>query len=306
MSLVFDSQLLEETVSLEIRRREEQGDPSLLQEYHELGDPIYESFPLEERDQQFEKLHLKFFHKLGLGEGLKKVLAEFPTINGYELRVRKALPMGEDKADLRTRGEIKSIEIKLKPALFLDSDRLARKLRHELMRVSDMLDSGFGYRNEANASSNPAEDWAIRESYSFIWDIYVDGRLAREGKETISDKEKRAEEFGFLYQGLPASQRRVAFEALWNARELTHDGILKMAKDPGQLLQWAGLGLEGKVVIPGSPCPLCLFPTHTWADLKNVEVGVLALVKEDFPAWQPWQGACERCLELYQAKVDSK
>ena len=306
MNIIFQPHLLEETVSLEIRRREEQGDLKLFEEYHELADPIYERFSIDERDQQFEKLHLKFFHKLGLGEGLEKVLAEFPTINGYEFRVRKALPAGEDKADLRTRGEIKSIEIKLKPALFLDSDRLARKLRHELMRVSDMLDSGFGYRNEGKLSSNPAEDWAIRESYSFIWDIYVDGRLAREGKETISDKEKRAEEFALHYQGLPISQRRAAFESLWNARELTHDGILRMAKDPGQLLQWAGLSLEGKVVIPGSPCPLCSFPTHSWADLEIAADSLLALVKEDFPAWQPWQGACERCLELYQAKVDSK
>lgn len=306
MNIRFQPQLLEEVVLIELRKQEEQGNFSLFEEYHELADPIYERFPIEERDQQFEKLHLKFFLRLGLGEELKKVLAEFPLLDDFDVLARRALLPGEEKADLRTTGGLKSVEIKLLPALFLDGDRLQRKLRHELMHLSDMLDGDFGYRTEGKLSSHPVEDRIIKGTYSLVWDIYVDGRLTRAGRETIGGREERAEEFDSLYQELPLSSRSAAFEALWNAEGLTHTEILGMAKDPSQLLQRAGLSADRKVTILGSPCPFCSFPTYSWADLGGVDNNVLALIKQDFPAWEAGKGACARCLELYQAKVESK
>ena len=51
---------------------------------------------------------------------------------------------------------------------------------------------------------------------------------------------------------------------------------------------------------PGSLCPLCSFPTFEWHDdPATLPAGALAMVRADFPRWDPSEGACRQCLDSY-------
>lgn len=304
MKIHYDPLLAEAVVLMEIKRREEAGDLQPLRAYRTLADPIYERIPLEAREAGFEKVHREFFLQLGFGEALPKALGEFPGLEGglEEVFIGKAVAEQEEGADLghdRTR-----IGIKVRPERFGDSQGLRRYLRDELQHLADVLDPAFGYVREERVASSPAEENLIRERYRLLWAVCIDGRFARQGKETIATKEDRLRDFETLYPGFPRPQRLVIFESLFGAERLTHAEILAMAKDPNTLLERVGEvspgGLPQSVLLPGSPCPLCRFPTYAWREA--FEEAVIGLIKSDFPNWQPQEGACERCAEVYSIR----
>ena len=269
-----------------------------------LTDPIYERIPLEAREGEFEKVHREFFLHLGFGEALPKALGEFPGLEGRveAVFIGNAVTRQEEGADLghdRTR-----IGVKVRPERFGDSQGLRTYLRHELQHLADMLDPAFGYVREERLASSPAEENLIRERYRLIWAVFIDGRFGRQGKETIATKGERFRDFETLYSRFSHPQRLVIFESLFGAERLTHAEILAMAKDPNSLLERVGevsLGeLPQRVLLPGSPCSLCRFPTYSWAEAFEEEV--IGLIKRDFPDWQPQEGACERCSEVYSVR----
>lgn len=305
MKIQYDPSLLEAVILLELKQREEAGDLHPLQKYHALTDPIYERIPLKAREAEFEKVHKEFFLQLGFGEAITKVLDEFPEFQGRagEVFVGKAVTEQEEGADIGH--DWKRIGIKVRPERFGDSQGLRGYLRHELQHLADMLDPAFGYVREERLAASPAEENLIRERYRLIWAIFIDGRCTRQGKETIAPKEERLRDFETLYPNFPHRERLVFFENLFGAERLTHAEILAMAKDPNRLPQRVGEvslgGLPQRVLLPGSPCPLCRFPTYTWVEAFQEEE-VIGLIKGDFPNWEPQDGACERCAELYSVR----
>lgn len=280
MKVGYDPYLIEDAVFVEVKRREEAGDLGLYKEYQDLADKVYESASLEEREEEFKKLHWTCFCKLGFGEAVGKVLEEFPGI--AEVTMLKAVADFEEGADLKEgRGVLWLI-----PSRFLDIPRLEVYLRHELMHLADMLSDDFGYVKER--ASPPQQ---VR--YGLQWDIYIDSRLIRMGRETVSDKEGRSREFEELYRRLPKADRGAIFENLWQRERLTHKEIWEKARDGDGLLARNG------VLLPGSSCPLCKFPFHAWTS-KLKEEDVIAAIRTDFPLWDPREGACDRCVEVYR------
>lgn len=321
MNIQYEPRLMEEVVFQEVKRREQAGDFSLFEAYHELADPIYENFSDDKREAEFEKLNNQFFLKLGFGEVIAKGIEEFPMA-GSKVEaaiVGKAITEGEEGADISK--NLRFIGIKLRPERFLTHPypegggdykllHLRRYLRHELMHVSDMLDEKFEYRRELTVAS--LIENVIRDRYKVIWDIYIDSRLLREGKETVSDRDGRYHQFQRLYRKIPPLKQRAVFDSLWQAEELTHSRILEMAKDTGKLLSFFGADLEAdetdeeelpkKDLLLGSPCPLCNFPTYAWLTDPLPEKALEA-IKKDYPDWKPEEGVCERCIEGYKVKV---
>jgi hypothetical protein len=57
--------------------------------------------------------------------------------------------------------------------------------------------------------------------------------------------------------------------------------------------------------LPGSPCPLCKFPTYNWVDDPEsiCDEMVIEAVKIDFPGWESKDGACDRCIEVYELRA---
>lgn len=307
----YDPSLLEEVVLGEIRRREEKGDIRTFQEYYTLADPIYEkrlSPPV--REVEFEKIHKKFFLDFGFEWLIKKALLEFPTLRTVEdIFIKKVARQEEQWADLSW--DRKRVGIRIHPVQFEETQGLLLYLRHEFQHITDMLDETFGHpcSEEGFPNTSPSEMALIKDRYHTIWDIYIDGRLHRQGKETILDKEHHFKRFVAFYRNVSLSELTSAFEALWGVESLTHAEILEMARDPGKVLEKGegGQKFQGKqrrALFPGSLCLLCRFPTFDWAtDLDKLPEEVIKSIKRDFPGWEPEQGACGRCIEIYKVRA---
>lgn len=317
MKIEYDPQLMQDVVLEEVERRDKGGDSSLFKDYHKLADPIYEEFSIEERDAAFDRVYKRLFLSLGFGKVMKEALKEFPVLSGKmeAVVVGKAMTKHDERADL-SQG-FKSIGLKLLVERFLDRHYLQKLLRHELMHVSDMLDRQFAYENRDKLNvSSLAEENIIRDRYKILWDVYIDSRLIRAGKETVSDRPGRYQEFEALYYKIPVKSRTAIFDELWQVATLTHSQILEMATDTGLLLQRFGALSEtgealdqellGKnTLLPGSLCPICRFPTFNWADdLDQFNTNAIKLIQEDNPNWTTENGVCEQCVEGYEARAE--
>ena len=313
MKIEFDPGLIEEVIFRELKVREEKGDFSLTNEYHSLVDPVYENFPLDERQAQFKKIEWDFFKKLGFQDVVREVFDEFAELDGKVAGgvVLKALnPFDEGSNLTKGPGEgvsRKRVALKLLAERFQDIAYLRKLIRHELMHVTDMVSESFGYRDE-RLGCNPMEESIVRERYSTFWDIFVDSRLINSGRETISDREGRYQEFESLYKKIPDEVKIVIFDVLWQDERLTHDRILELSKDVNKVMKIAeGLPIKQihkakKTLLPGAQCPLCQFRTHHWADNVDREPSLVATIQKDFPDWEPEDGVCERCLESYKVQ----
>ncbi len=312
MRFSFDPGLTEAVVLREIERREQGGDPSLFTAYHEHADRIYEFCRAEERRPEFEKLHEKFFRILGFADVIEEAFEEFPELKSKvrEVFVGSAISRNEEGADLSR--DLQIIGIKIRIERFEHLGALKGFLRRELLHVCDMLDEQFGYfPSDVLGSMSGAEQNMIRERFRLLWDIYVDSRLVRRGRGSAGWRELRLLEFAALYRKLPERLRLSIFDRLWQAERLTHAELLEMARDLNKLAEKAegcekpmlDLPEKEKMLMPGAPCPLCRFPTYAWSNELTVEI--IKLIKQDSPAWEPEQGACERCVELYSLKACS-
>lgn len=301
MEIRYTPELMEKVIMEEMRRREVQRDASLTNLYQSKVEPLYE-LDEEARAEMFAKVHAELFSKLGFDKMVRKILEEFSRVDKV-VSVFVVQAKTEEEADLvGEEGKPKLILIKLQPESFFHSVLLSKVLRHELMHVSDMLDEDFGYRMERLGNSL-VEEMTVKDKYRLLWDIYIDSRLARR-RAWQEAKELRFAEFERLYKKIPEQHRKKVFEALWSAQKMTHSELLELAKEPRKLLEKAGIALDKKtILLPGMLCPLCKFPTYNWVEeIQIVEPEIIRAIKQDFPAWEPEQGACDRCIEIYRAR----
>ena len=314
MKLEFDPSLIEEVIFGELKAREGKGDFSFTLEYHSRIDPVYENFPSEERPSQFKKIEWDFFKKIESPKIIREIFDEFPELEGKVAGgvIAKAVnPF--DEGSYLTKGMNqeagqKRIVVKLLPDRFQESSYLRKLIRHELMHASDMLSESYGYRDE-RLGGNPMEESIVKERYSTFWDIFVDGRLIRKGRETIADREIRYREFESLYKKIPDEVKTAIFDVLWQDEHLTHDKILGLAKDANEVMKISdGLTISPsfkrkKTISPGAQCPLCQFRTYHWAENIEQDAYLVDAIKKDFPRWEPEDGVCGQCVEAYKVRV---
>ena len=314
MKLEFDPSLIEEVIFGELKAREGKGDFSFTLEYHSRIDPVYENFPSEERPSQFKKIEWDFFKKIESPKIIREIFDEFPELEGKVAGgvIAKAVnPFDEGsyltKGMNQAAGQ-KRIVVKLLPDRFQESSYLRKLVRHELMHASDMLSESYGYRDE-RLGGNPMEESIVKERYSTFWDIFVDGRLIRKGRETIADREIRYREFESLYKMIPDEVKTAIFDVLWQDEHLTHDKILGLAKDANEVMKISdGLTISPsfkrkKTISPGAQCPLCQFRTYHWAENIEQDAYLVDAIKKDFPRWEPEDGVCGQCVEAYKVRV---
>lgn len=313
MKLEFDPGLIEEVIFGELKAREEKGDFSFTLEYHSCIDPVYENIPLDERPSQFKKIEWDFFKKLEIPKLIKEIFDEFPELEEKACggAIAKAANNFDEGAYL-TKGMNqesgqKKIVVKLMPDRFREIPYLRKLVRHELMHASDMLSEAYGYRDE-RLGGNPMEESIVKERYCTFWDVYVDSRLIRKGKETLSDKEGRYREFEALYKKIPDEVKIAIFDFLWQDENLTHDKILRLAKDVNEVIKISeGLPIKHilkkkKTILPGAQCPLCQFRTYHWVENIEQDAYLVNAIKKDFPGWEPEDGVCGQCIEAYKVR----
>ena len=191
-----------------------------------------------------------------------------------------------------------------------EAQELDAFLIHELMHAKDMVDPEFDYE-DSFIPGNPSVKNLITARFRLLWNVYVDSRLERLGVVSVLSKQGRFREFDNFYRKIPEKQRKGIFEGLWRTEMFTHEELLSMATDLDTLMSKYvdadELADEERdyIHLQGSPCPLCKFPTYNWVDDPEsiCDEMVIEAIQIDFPDWESKDGACDRCVEVYELRA---
>lgn len=273
--------------------------PSLqIARFHRERESLYAILDPDLRNAAFFKLHLDWFREWGLEKLISDLVKEFPLLPEKlnVLAIRKTRNKNDDGAELYV-NEVasRSAIFALRPESFEHDSALRDYVRHEFMHLSDMLDPDFGYLPALDLPGlNGAQQRLARERYRLLWDITIDGRIDAAGHTPMASREQHASSFSRGYSFWPLDRQTQTFESLWRKASPRHVEFLALIADPRGLR-------DTHLPVPGASCPLCDFPTFTWADCEGLQPEIEARVVVEFPSWLPEQGMCGRCLETYQA-----
>lgn len=298
---LYNDRLLEEVVTLHLNERLKAGDREPYETYHSMADDFYGLMSGADRLAAFQRLHLYFFARSGFKSALESAVARFPLLSRVD-RVMVGPALKNEYADLARKDSSNTLILEIRPPRFLEPEALRAFLQRELTLVSDILDPRFRYSPELPSGLNLSQENLFRDRYGFLWRTSVDARLVRSGLEKPEVRDRRRAEFGRLYSSLEAALADRTFSALWERKFLTHPELRDLAQNLSNLLKLAGIEqtVEDCGHLPGSPCPLCRFPTHHWGKSDpRLERAIAA----DFPEWKAEHGLCDRCAELYGLKI---
>lgn len=292
----YQPRLVEGAVLVAVREREEE------EEFWQRRDRIYETSDPEGREAQFLAFNTIWFERLELDRPVREALMEQPLIveNARSCVVSSARSRKDEGADLYVSPPHiggRSVGICLGPERFADPGRLLQFLRHELLHVADMLDPCFNYSPHLPLSSaGPTHEQLLKHRYRALWNAYVDGRLARCGLGRIEARAERFTEFASTFPML-GEETSEAFERFFEGSGLTHDELVSFAANPEQ-----ALGREREGPYPGERCSLCGFPTHAF-ESEPLSPALQRRIRESFPEWDPVDGLCSQCAEIYRSRL---
>lgn len=280
----LEPELVEAVITAELEQNETVGDGGLSREFHSLANPLYERVPPEERERAFDRIYMQYFERLGFLGLLSATWAEFPDLDlsARGLLVLKAKGKHEEGAVIGKDGE--SVCLRILPYRFSNRRRLIAFLRHELLHAADMLNPAWGYHLGSHSDREA-------DRYRALWCASIDSRLALRGQEPLLSRQAHSGDLDKQFGSLPEAKRAVLFDAVWKAEPLTSPEIMAITSEAEALSPRLGRR-------PGARCPLCGFPTHSWA--TGIEPAVAAVIRMDFPDWQLEDGSCGRCVERYR------
>jgi hypothetical protein len=311
MKIWFDRGLVEESVFLEVRRRESLGDARALPAYHRSVDRLYELPEGDLRDRLFGEACLEFFRDFGfeacVRDGVmrcKRVAEETPVF------VHPASPR-QACADLLVDGSERNTAIRIPPERFLDLPALERFLDRELCRVEDLLDPAFGYDPASHfGNGEPGRVERENEAFRALWDLSVLGRLFRRGRPA-ADPESAIEEVLVRLAGTvdPSIHAIRAIQAiLLGAIEADHPKHSELVERGKALVSLAAAIRDG--LAPDrrtGRCPICRFPTHDWvADPFQLPPPVRLRLRSFRQDWTEESGVCGQCALLARAQAASE
>jgi hypothetical protein len=298
----YEAQLVEEAVLLRLGEHPEERN------FRRERNPIYELADAEEREKRFRDLHAKWFVRLDLHRPILEALHEYPAIirAARYCRVSSTLGPEQETADLHDlydpsgqgQGPPTAVLLRVRPARLLDATRLRPWLNHELLHLADIVDPDFGYQRVfplQEAGSAYAN--LVRERYRVLWDTWIDGRLFRSGRLGEKARQRRRDEFLATFAMLGAEAENW-FSRLFESERETHTGLMSLASEP-----------RGPLPAPSDrptgarACPLCRFPSFDWVDEGSaLLLDLVEEIRSDFPDWDPRQGLCRQCADLYRAR----
>jgi len=294
VALVEDDEESEET---DVESEASEGTPS---GEAELIETLDDTSPVEDEDKseiQYEEEDRSFEEKI------------------KEITIKRAINKVDEGSNVLNRvSGLPVIEMRVLASRFANPEEveeLGAFLIHEFMHARDMMDPEFDYE-DAFIPGNPSMKNLITARFRLLWNIYVDSRLARKKIRSIMTKESRYREFDNYYRKIPEQQRRGIFEGLWITEKLTHEELLSMATDLETLISTyidysEDFTEEDQeyIHLQGSPCPLCKFPTYNWVDDPEsvCDEMVIEAIQIDFQDWESKDGACDRCIEVYELRA---
>jgi len=271
---------------------------------------IYDVPSARDREAGFMTAAMDAFTGIGLDRVLRETLDELPNLSALtELRVMKARSPADEHADLFVRSDLsnenQSGVVWLLVGRFLEPETMRRFLRRELLHLSDMLDERFGYNPDAVPNDrSPGRQNLFRDRYRLLWELSVTGRLERSGKLPAGTVDSLRPAFDHVFGALEEAEREKDFQRVAGDECPRHELFVTLAgREPN------GAGLEKDQDTPqrGEACPLCRFPTFDWMEPpSSIAAEVAAAVQVAFSSWQPSDGICRRCHEVYELRVPRK
>ncbi|MEI6566897.1 MAG: hypothetical protein WCR20_09480 [Verrucomicrobiota bacterium] len=260
---------------------------------------LYSISDPDERNTAFFNLHLEWFREWGFEKVLTEPLVEFPLLPGALkiLAFRKSRGKDDDSAELYVNetGERNGV-VAMRPERVAGGSDPGPFLRHEFTHLQDMIDPGFAYAPDLHLVGPSLNQHRLaRERYRALWDVSIDGRLTRLGRQTIATREQRRMEFSAAFAFWPEARQNDVFESLWSHPHPTHQILEELVCDPRQLQTTTGPR-------PGAPCPLCGFPTFAWVEAGRMADDTVAMIQTEFPHWAAMDGVCGRCYDVYRVK----
>ena len=304
----FDPAFVEEAVFLELRRREAAGDHLTAQAFHAQRGALYDDAggKAAEREARFQQLAARSFQGLGFTELFAKRFEEFPLIGAQVpvALVQRAWSRKEERVELYVPSApsgLSSAEVSptlligLQVARCLNREPLVAFLRHELMHIADLLDPAFGCQPHPDFGAGcETEEDLIRERFRLLWNLVVDGRMRRKGWPAVDHETTRLRECERAFASWDPQQREAVWRDLGNRASCAQRELLELAKDE-RLTRMLGQG--------GVRCPLCHFPTREGVcDWRGERASVAEAIQADYAWWDPAQGACRQCFELYRSR----
>jgi len=294
----YEPRLIEHAVLLAVSGRDEEL------EFRARRDRVYEIADPEERERVFRAFHAAWFERLGLDHPVRRALLEEPRIVAETRACVVALAFSKqaEGADLFVAPSDaggRTVGIRLRPERFTDEDGLLRFLRHELLHIADMLDPGFRYtRDLRGLESDAAYARLIKDRYRVLWGVSVDGRLVRRGVAPVVVRTARLAEFARAFAML-GDQTEEIFKHFFEATSPTHPELAAFALNPSRFV-----GGDRQGPSPGERCPLCRLPTHAFEpDPDRLPPELLGRVRDGFPEWEPRDGLCRQCADLYRSRL---
>ena len=291
----YEPRLLEEAVLLAVSGLDEE------REFRAHRDRLYEIDDPDEQERRFRTFHAVWFERLGLERPICRALLEEPLIVAETRACIVALAVSKkaEGADLFVApSEVngRTVGIRLRPERFTDSERLLQFLRRELLHIADMLDPRFRYSRDLPGLENDAAyARLIRERYRVLWDTCVDGRLVRRGLARAEIRGTRLAEFAHAFPMLGERTDEI-FTRFFEAPSPTHAELVAFASTPSRS---AGPGPH-----PGERCPLCRLPTHVFEpEPDRLPLELRDRIRDDFPEWEPNDGLCRHCADLYRSRL---
>jgi hypothetical protein len=297
MHLRYDEDFVEAAVMLCTSGRRSSVAPLQVARFHRARERLYAILEPDDRNAAFFKLHLEWFREWGLEKLLIEPLQEFSLLPQALaiLAFRQSRGKNDEGAELYVNdaGD-RSAVISLRPDRLERRNELAAYMRHELSHLQDMVDPRFGYAPHLEVlGASLGQQRLARERYRLVWDATIDGRLSRAGRATVATRAERWLEFSAAFPFWTDAQQHEVFDALWADPMPTHHRLQQLVCDPRQLRSQDGPK-------PGALCPLCGFPTFSWADAACLEQPTITTIKSEFPHWSSEQGACGRCVAIYR------
>ncbi len=300
----YEPRFIEEAVFFALRGHPEAG------KFFAERNRLYEMVDPEEREHSFQDLHRAWFPRLGLANEIEKTLEEQPLFTSTLTTCLVACAPGnkQEGADLLVRnGEGLSekkrctLRLLIRPESLLDPLVLLTFLRHELFHIVDMLDPHFGYEPVLPAAeAGPTHDRMLQDRYRALWDTTIDGRMVRRGWAPESVRPERFYDFARAFP-MFGEETAQMFSRFFDHESHTHDELVAIARDPRE-----AIGGSWETSQPGSRCPLCNFPTHSFElEPERLSAETIAQISRDFPKWDPSQGLCLQCADLYRARPAS-
>jgi hypothetical protein len=302
-AIVYAPDLVEETVLL----AEGTLGPADAQTFRRERDGLYDHVDPDKREADFRAFHMRWFARLGLHRVIEDIVAPRADILNHVAgcRVSRALIRRDEGADLldpspaTARVDVRpTLALRLRPPALLEPATLGTFLAHELMHVTDMLDPAFAYERALPPSDDgPSSDNILRDRYRVLWDVTIDGRLARHGRADARTRETRRQEFAATFAMLGDEGPRL-FDDWFDRVVPTHPALVAFAQEPN------GVGSTNPA--DSGRCPLCHFPVAALdARPGGLSAAAQAIVCDEYPAWSPDQGLCPQCLDLYEARHEA-